>query len=113
MWRQYSTLKSNGVNSHLCGFTTSESALSAPRRIHSYPGTIAATPAYAASMCSHTRSRAQMAPISSTGSMLVLDVLPTVAITATAQPRAILDDRPREQIGTHAERHVRGDLLQR
>ena len=55
--RQYSTLRSNGVNSHLCGLTTSESACSAPRRIHSYPGTIAATPAYAASTCSHTRSR--------------------------------------------------------
>src|SRR4051812_24636355 len=89
MWRQYRTERSKGVNSHLCGLTTSESARSAPSRIDSYPGTIAATPAYAASTCSQIDSRAQMSAIAATGSMLVDDVVPTVATTATgSQPAA-------------------------
>ena len=43
--RVKSTLRSNGVKSHLCGLTTSESARSKPTRIHSNSGTIAMTPA--------------------------------------------------------------------
>ena len=34
MRRQYNALKSNGVKSHLCGLTTSESAASAPASTH-------------------------------------------------------------------------------
>ena len=45
MRRQYSTLKSNGVNSHLCGLITTESAAAASRRIQLCSGIIAATPA--------------------------------------------------------------------
>ena len=47
------------------------------------PGTMAATPAYAASTCSQIRSASQMSATARTGSTLVVDVVPTVATTAT------------------------------
>ena len=46
------TLKSIGVNIHLWGFTTSESASSAPFKMWRYSSRMAAGPAYAASTCS-------------------------------------------------------------
>ena len=45
MRRQKSTLRSNGVKSHLCGFTTSESARPVPSNIGRQSGTMAITPA--------------------------------------------------------------------
>src|SRR5689334_14232888 len=81
MWRQYSTDRSNGVNSHLCGFVTKESARSQPARIFLNSGTIAAEPAYAASTCNHIACSSHIGTISGTGSMLDVDVVPTVATT--------------------------------
>ena len=81
MRRQYNALKSNGVKSHLCGLTTSESAASAPASTHRYR---ARWPSrrHAASTCSHTAASEQTSAIAATGSMLVDDVVPTVATTA-------------------------------
>src|SRR5207253_1173191 len=84
-WRVQSTLQSTGVNSHLCGLTTTESASSAPSSTQRSSGTSAALPAYAASTCSQRRCSAQTAAIVATGSTLVLDVVPTVATTATGR----------------------------
>ncbi len=85
MCRQKNALRSNGVNSHLCGLTTSESARPAPASTCAWDGRIAATPPYAASTCSQRCSRSQMSAIAGTGSMLVVDVVPTVATTASGR----------------------------
>src|SRR5438445_773408 len=86
-WRVQSTLQSTGVNSHLCGLTTTESASSAPSSTQRSSGTRAALPAYAASTCSQRRCSAQTAAIVATGSTLVLDVVPIVATTAAGDVR--------------------------
>ena len=60
-------------------------------------------------------SRRQIAAISGTGSTLVVDVVPTVATTASGQPalRPILGDRARERVGAHPELVVALDPPQR
>ena len=80
-WRQYRTEQSKGVNSHLCGFKTSESARLQPSRMRRISGTIAAEPPYAASTCSHIACGSQISTIAGTGSMLDVEVVPTVATT--------------------------------
>ena len=77
--------RSIGVNSHLCGFTTSESASSTPASTWRISGTTAATPPYEPSTCSHMSSRAHNAAIAGTGSMLVVLVVPTVATVASGR----------------------------
>src|SRR3954471_19788641 len=76
--------QSIGVNSHLCGLTTKESARSQPARHQRSSGQTAAAPAYAASTCSQTPASSQRAASSATGSTDVVDVVPTVATTAVA-----------------------------
>ena len=77
------------MKSHLCGFTTIESARSQPASTSRCSGTMAATPPYAASTWSQSPSRAAMSATAGTGSTLVVDVVPTVAQTATGrQPAA-------------------------
>ena len=71
------------MNSHLCGFTTTESARPQPSITPRMPGARAAAPAYAASTCSQIcRSVSRTSAIAATGSTLVVDVVPTVATTA-------------------------------
>ena len=78
-----------GVNSHLCGLTTRESARATPSSTASRSsGTIAATPPYAPSTCSHIPSRRQTSAIARTGSMLVVLVVPTVATAAIGRKPA-------------------------
>ena len=83
--RVSSSEASSGVNSHLWGFTTIESARSQPANAARRSGMIATGPAYAASTCSHRPSRAAMSAITATGSTDVDDVVPIVATTATGQ----------------------------
>src|SRR6516165_9313501 len=71
--------QSIGVKSHLCGFTTTESARSTPSMHQRSSGQTAAEPAYAASTCSHTPASPHRRAISDTGSTDVVDVVPTVA----------------------------------
>src|SRR5258706_15272712 len=78
---QYSTERSNGVNSHLCGLTTIESARSQPLKYLRNSGTIAVDPAYAVSTCSQILYFSQMSAIASTGSTLDVEVVPMVGIT--------------------------------
>src|SRR5438046_2247055 len=78
---QYNTERSNGVNSHLCGFTTIESARSQPLKYCRNSGTIAVEPAYAVSTCSQMPYFSQMSATASTGSTLEVEVVPTVGIT--------------------------------
>src|SRR3954466_6306305 len=78
----YSTEQSIGTNSHLCGFITSECARSHPARTGRISGRIAADPPYAASTCSHNPSRSHTSAMAETGSMDVVEVVPTVATTA-------------------------------
>ena len=73
---------SSGVNSHLCGLTTIESARSQPSNGARSSGTSATAPAYAASTWSHVRSRSAMSAMAATGSIDVDDVVPTVATIA-------------------------------
>ncbi len=70
-----------GVNSHLCGLTTTDVAASQPSSTCRYSGMIAALPAYAASTCSQRSSLSQTSAIARTGSILVVDVVPTVGTT--------------------------------
>ena len=81
--RVYSAEQSIGVNSHLWGFTTRESARSHPSSTCRISGRIAAVPPYEASTWSHIPWRPQISAIAGTGSMAVVEVVPTVATTAT------------------------------
>src|SRR5687768_1386097 len=74
--------QSNPVSSHLCGSKQYESAVDSPLWIQRYSGQTAAAPAYAASTCSHAPAAAAIGPISVSGSIAVVDVVPTVATTS-------------------------------
>ncbi len=76
------------MKSHLCGFTTSESARSQPSSTWRISGTTAAEPPYAASTCSHMPWRAHTSATAATGSTLVVDVVPTVATAARGRTPA-------------------------
>jgi hypothetical protein len=82
MRRDRSSDASSGVNSHLCGLITIESARSQPANGARRSGSIATTPAYAASTCSQQPSRSAMSAIAATGSTDVDEVVPTVATIA-------------------------------
>ena len=81
--RVYNTEQSIGVNSHLWGFTTSESARSHPSSTWRISGRIAAVPPYDASTCNHIPCFSQISAMAGTGSMAVVEVVPTVATTAS------------------------------
>src|SRR5438128_1665874 len=85
--RVHSAEQSSGVNSHLCGFTTTESAHSAPSMHQRSSGQTAAAPAYAASTWSQTPASLQRSAIAGTGSTEVVEVVPTVATTAVTSAR--------------------------
>jgi hypothetical protein len=83
MSRTYSTLKSSGTNRLLCGFTTMESASVQPALSDWHSGRMANPAPYAPSMWSHNLNCRQILAISGTGSTLAVEVVPTVAITAS------------------------------
>ena len=89
-----------GVKSHLCAFTTSESARSTPAKAQRNSGQTMAEPAYAASTCSQAPARAQASAIAGTGSTEVVDVVPTVATTAQAPARSSASARIRYAAST-------------
>ena len=66
---------------HLCGLTTTLSACSTPSSSPRCSGAMAAVPAHAASTCSMTPWRRQIAPIRSSRSNPEAPVVPTVATT--------------------------------
>ena len=76
-------LQSIGVDIHLWGFSTIESARSHPSNSLLFSGREAAGPAYAASTCIHTPSRSHTSAMADTGSTLVVEVVPIVAHTMT------------------------------
>ena len=82
MRRVSSSDASSGMNSHLCGLTTIESARSQPANASRRSGMSATGPAYAASTCSQRPSRSAISAIASTGSIAVEDVVPIVATMA-------------------------------
>src|SRR5205823_13115608 len=92
--------QSIGVSSHLCAFTTSESARSTPSNAQRNSGQTIAAPAYAASTCSQTPARAHASAITGTGSTEVVDVVPTVATTAAASVRSSASARSRNSPST-------------
>src|SRR5207247_10878404 len=77
----HSSEQSIGVSSHLCAFTTSESASSTPSCDHRCSSQTHAEPAYAASTCSHAPTSCARPASSRTGSTDANDVVPTVATT--------------------------------
>ncbi len=74
-------LQSKFTPIHLCGFVLYESTRSSPALTHRNSGTRAAMPAIAASTCSHTCSRSQIAPTSGVGSNAIDEVVPWVVHT--------------------------------
>jgi hypothetical protein len=73
---------SNGVNSHLWGLMTIESARSQPSKSEQRSGSSATTPAYAASTWSHRLCRSAIAARAAIGSADVDAVVPSVATIA-------------------------------
>ena len=74
-------LQSKLVNIHLCGLNEKLSASSIPSKKCLYSGQIAAVPDIAASMCIQSSYFWHTFPISGSGSIAFVDVVPTVAQT--------------------------------